>query len=366
MLTAAILLKNMPCLSFISLCMGQDTMMQENQSSTGEMIESSEGDSEKKAQGATETSALLITANEAYESDDSKTVIELCNKILEIEPENRGAWELLGKFGGWDSKLYDFDTDYILRTIKHALGLAPEEEKYDLAADIYTARKRQISLRLEAALMMPSYQGAKQTHQIMMDWKRLLAEIPYLTPGLIESEVTLCSNICTRSKMGIMPNDRLVYTSYATFNHKEPYGETFRKALASRAEKEMEREAGRLASAKKELEERMGTYRARVESGEISAAEEKELLQDELLTLRKQLADVVGMSNEKLYQQQYDELQKQLAELKPYKFFKRAEVNEQLKEVEKKLSQIKTQVETATAKIQPQIDAVEARIAELD
>ena len=82
--------------------------------------------------------------------------------------------------------------------------------------------------------------------------------------------------------------------------------------------------------------------------------------------MRKQLADVVGMSNEKLYQQQYDELQKQLAELKPYKFFKRAEVNEQLKEVEKKLSQIKTQVETATAKIQPQIDAVEARIAELD
>ena len=52
--------------------------------------------------------------------------------------------------------------------------------------------------------------------------------------------------------------------------------------------------------------------------------------------------------------------------MKPYKFFKRAEVNEQLKEVEKKLSQIKTQVETATAKIQPQIDAVEARIAELD
>ena len=51
--------------------------MQENQSSTGEMIESSEGDSEKKAQGATETSALLITASEAYESDDSKTVIEL-------------------------------------------------------------------------------------------------------------------------------------------------------------------------------------------------------------------------------------------------------------------------------------------------
>ena len=51
MLTTAVLLKNMPCLSFISLCMGQDTMMQENQSSTGEMIESSEGDSKEKSTG---------------------------------------------------------------------------------------------------------------------------------------------------------------------------------------------------------------------------------------------------------------------------------------------------------------------------
>ena len=165
--------------------------------------------------------------------------------------------------------------------------------------------------------------------------------------------------------MAVMPNDRLVYTSYATFNHKEPYGDTFRKALASRAEKEMEREAGRLASAKKELEERLAKYKAQVEAGEISVEEEKKLLQDEADLLRKQLSDALGMSNQKLYQQQYDELQNQLAELKPYKFFKRAEVNEQLKAVQEKLDQISSQVEATTARIQPQIDAIEARIAEI-
>lgn len=340
-------------------------MTQENQHSTGESVESSIETADKNEESPGGNSSLLAQAEQAYEADDSKTVIELCNKVLETDPENVDAWKLLGKFGGWDSKLYDFDTDYILRTIKHVIGLVPDESKYDIAADMYTARKRQISLRLEAALMMPSYQGAKQTHQIMMDWKRLLAEIPYLTPGLIESEVTLCSNICTRSKMAVMPNDRLVYTSYATFNHKEPYGDTFRKALASRAEKEMEREAGRLASAKKELEERLAKYKAQVEAGEISVEEEKELLQEEVNLLRKQLSDALGRLNQKLYQQQYDELQNQLAELKPYKFFKRAEVNEQLKAVQEKLDQISSQVEATTARIQPQIDAIEARIAEI-
>ena len=308
---------------------------------------------------------LIQKAQQAFKADDSTTVKECCAKVLESDPENSQAWELLAKFGGWDSKLYDFDTDYILRTIKHSLGQVPEEKKYDAAADIYTARKRQISLRLEAALMMPSYQGAKQTHQIMMDWKRLLAEIPYLTPGLIESEVTLCSNICTRSKMGIMPSDRLVYTAYATFNHKEPYGETFRKALATRAEREMQRETSRLSEAKKELEERLQKYKQQVADGELTPEKEKELLNEEVSVLRKQLSDAIGMSNEKLYQQQYDELQTQLANLKPYKVFKRAEVTEQIKAVSEKLDQIKTQIETNKSKIQPQIDAIEARIAEI-
>ena len=71
------------------------------------------------------------------------------------------------------------------------------------------------------------------------------------------------------------------------------------------------------------------------------------------------------MSNRKLYQQQCDELEYQLANLKPYKFFKRNEINEQLKAVHEKLDQIDAQVEAAKGKIQPQIDAIEERIAEI-
>lgn len=301
----------------------------------------------------------------AFEADDSKAVNEYCRQIIDVDPENLEAWKLLAKVDGWDSKLYDFDTDRILRSIKHYLGLIPEQMHYEEAAEIYTVRKRQISLRLEAALMMPSYQGAKQTHQIMMDWKRLLAEIPYLTPSLIKSEVTLCENICTRSKMAFMPNDRLVYTAYATFNRKEPYGETFRKALLSRVEREMQREAQKVSETQKDLEQKLQSYKQKVAAGEITVEEEKDLLKSDLEALRNQLIETSSMSDEKLFQQQYDELQSQLATMKPYKIFKRAELQERIKAVNEKLSQIRTQNESAKAQIQPQIDMIEAKLREI-
>ena len=98
--------------------------------------------SQSREDQAGEISLYINQALDAYKDDDSATVTECCNKVLAIDPENEEAWKLLALFGGWDAKLYDFDTGYILRTINHALGLTPENEKYDVAADIYTARKR--------------------------------------------------------------------------------------------------------------------------------------------------------------------------------------------------------------------------------
>ena len=54
-----------------------------------------------------------------------------------------------------------------------------------------------------------------------------------------------------------------------------------------------------------------------------------------------------------------------MANLKPYKFFKRNEITDQLKAVREKLDQIDAQIEAAKSKIQPQIDAIEERIAEI-
>ena len=310
-------------------------------------------------------SELLDKAHAAYEADDSQAVADYVEQVLDLDAENVEAWLLRAKFGYWHSKMFDFDPGSIIRSINHALGLIPEADRYAVATDIYTARKRQISLRLEAAIMMPSYQGAKQTHAVMMDWKRLLAEIPYLTPTLIQSEVTLCENICTRSKLGVMPSDRLVYTAYATFNHKESYGESFRKVLLTRAKREQKHEMELLAQAQEKTKQRLSDIAAQRDRGEISAAEEKALLEGEIAALQGELARAEGMSDKKLYQQRLEELQDMRSKLKPYKLLRKRELDEQISEVQQKLSEVDAPLEVTLRSLQSQIDTIQERLATL-
>ena len=70
-------------------------MTQENQSLSGEIVDSQGSGTNNEVSSSKETSMLIKKANEAYEADDSKTVIDLCNKVLEDDPENAEAWELL-------------------------------------------------------------------------------------------------------------------------------------------------------------------------------------------------------------------------------------------------------------------------------
>ena len=96
----------------------------------------------------------------------------------------------------------------------------------------------------------------KQLHGTMGEWQRLLVEIPYLTVNLLESEVELVDNLCKRSKLGMMPAERLVYTAYASLNKKESYGETFRKALAGRLSKEQEEQGAQIEQMLEQATER--------------------------------------------------------------------------------------------------------------
>ncbi len=307
----------------------------------------------------------LAQAHKAYEDNDSKAVVEHCEAILKIDPENKECWILLAKFGGWDSKLFDFDTGTIIRSIKHALSLADEEERYPLASEIYTARKKQISERMEEAMMMPSYTSIKLMHQIMIDWKRLLTDIPYLTRDLLESEIVLCNNLCTRSKMGIMPADRVVYTAYATFNGKESYGEMFRKALENRLQAEEQRENQASKELQKEVEQRLAQYKEQVEKGRLTLKEEKALLEKEIDTLNKEITRIVNMSNKSSYEQQVDELEKQLGALKPYKIMRRKTIETQLAEVRDKLKQIDAQIESSTRALRTQAEMLQSRLNEI-
>lgn len=319
-------------------------------------------DSEEKQDA--EVGALLAQAREAYEADDSAAVSQLCDQVLAADPENPGAWSLLARFGGWDSKMLDFDLDLALKAAYRALNLVPDERRYEEASDIYAARKRQISARLEAALLMPSYTGAKEVHAIMMDWERLLRELPDLSPELIESEVTLCTNLCLRSKMGIMPSDRLVYTAYASFNGKEPYGETFRRALAARIGERDKQDAEAAAAAQKRAEEKLSSYEERRASGDLTADAEKSLIKNDIAELIRDKNDVEGRSGKRAFLDQMAELKRQRAALKPYKFFQKKEIDQQIAALETKVAQIDEQVARESAALQAQIEVFQARLAD--
>lgn len=310
--------------------------------------------------------ALVITeAQKAYDAGDSRAFALAIEQALSIDSESPQAWDLRAKFGGWDSKMLELNLEQALRDIAHALDLVPESRRYDAASEIYVARKKQVAEQLEAAMMMPSYMGAKNLHAIMMDWKRLLVEMPYLTPGLIEGEITLCDNLCLRSKMGVMPNDRLVYTAYATFNKKEPYGETFRKALTSRIDRERVEAMGQLAALQERLDTRQSERHAARVSGELSPEEERSQIERDIAELNEALQTLEGLSDLALYQSQITEMERTLASLKLYKVFKRRELEGQIAALRLQVEEASAQLAESKAPLEARIDALRGCIEEI-
>ena len=308
---------------------------------------------------------LLAQAQAAYENDDSQSVANLCREVLDADPDNAQAWLLLAKFGGWDSKLYGFDVGFAIDAAKHALELVPETTRHDAAADIYTARKRQIGKILESEMMMPSYTAAKQLHGTMGEWQRLLVEIPYLTVNLLESEVELVDNLCKRSKLGMMPAERLVYTAYASLNKKESYGETFRKALAGRLSKEQEEQGARIEQMLEQATERNAELEKLATGATLPPAELKSLLEAELENLDRDIATIADLSNKTLYDQQLEELERQLATVKPYKIFRRQELTGRITETKEKIAQVDAGFKAKVAPLRSYEQALRARISGL-
>ena len=311
-----------------------------------------------------EIPALLEQAREAYEADDSKAVADLCRQVTELDPDNAEAWDLLAKFGGWDSKLYHFDIDFAIESAEHALSLIPENQRYDAASEIYTARKRQIAKILESEMMMPSYTAAKQLHGTMMEWKRLLQETPYLSVSLLEGEVALCENLCLRSRVGIMPGDRLVYTAYASLNHKETYGETFRKALTARLQREQARQEEQTAAVLKQADERFAALEQTLADAQMDPAERKRLLEGELSTLNEEMAGIADQTNKAVYELQLQELEGQLAALKPLKIFKRQELSGQIAATKEKIAEVQASIDAAVAPLRAHAEAIQQLLGE--
>lgn len=243
---------------------------------------------------------------------------------------------LQAKTGYWDPKLFTLDVPAAITAAHVACSQIEETEWFQVGTDIYMERKKQIAHQLEAALMMPSYTGAKQLHEVMQAWLAFLMELPCLNASLIESEIILCTNLCTRSKMGFMPNDRLVYTAYTTLNNKESYGDMFKRLLQPRLEQQKSYERHLQEEAQAHIELLLDT----VSSQHLSSQERAEQDAYYHALLENDIAKLVNVTNRNYYQQQINELIEQFEKLKPYKIKQRRTVTTRIDALEKKIREI--------------------------
>lgn len=306
--------------------------------------------------------SLIAQAEQADAAQDSPGVLAACNAILETDPDNDAAWYWLAIHSGWDAKSYETNMDDALAAIRQYLSLLPESQRFEAASQIYFARKQQISGRVESAMLMPSITSSKHVHEAMMDWKRYLAEIPNLSPSVIEGEATLCDNLCLRSKMAIMPGERMIYTAYASFNGKVPYGEEFRSVLEAR--KAEESQLRWMESVQETLSNLEARYQALMASS-ISQEEEIAFLTEALAILDNERKKVLGLSDKSFHENHRAELQGYLQSLKPYKLLKRKEVQDQIGAIDQKLAQIDESIQVVLEPIDTQIQRYQLRLQSL-
>ncbi len=303
---------------------------------------------------------LLVKARALVEEGSFEEAASACQAAIELEPENAAAWQLLARYGGWDSRQAELDVGFVLDASKKAVKLTPEGQRSEEAAAEYTERKKQISEELEAIMMMPSYMGAKKLHAFMMDWLRLLKGFPELPPAVIEGEVTLVGNICQRSRLAVMPNDRLVYTAYATFNKKEPYGETFKRELQARVDVERARKEHDLGAVQERVAAHLG------KPGMLSAEAELERLHADKLALQDAKASIIGLSGVKGYEDELAQVQAKLQAMNVLKLFKKRELQERMAGLSEKIAQLNAENEERMASMDALLAKVDKRIGELD
>lgn len=238
----------------------------------------------------------------------------------------------VSRSSGWDEEACALDFEDAISAIQRTIALLPGYLRPRVSAEIYVERKRQIAAMIAADFLLPSYSGAKKMHATMLGWEQLLERTPGLSARLLEEEIDLCKSLCRRSKLGIMPNERLVYLAYMQCNGKTSYGDMFQRRLdpilkdQEHYEREIETEAGELA-------------RALVASGteaDQSVAQRKRLAElQEMIESFKGIPPCVA---------QIEELQRQLSELKPYHFGRRRLIEKRIAELERSIASAKVEI----------------------
>lgn len=224
-------------------------------------------------------------------------------------------WDvILAQQDGWNEQACELDVEVAVQAAMRAIDASPEHLRFRRGTDIYLARKKQLATILESDLMLPSYSGAKRLHATMQTWCHLLEQLPALNAHLIEDEITLCENLCSKSKKGFMPNDRLVYVAYSQCNNKVSYGATFAQRLQTRLTQQKAYER----NLKQEIADHVRALACTLSQAESRAALTSEQAHELLANTAHWEEMLIGLTSRHLYQAQIEELRQQASLTKPY------------------------------------------------
>lgn len=308
-----------------------------------------------------ELEAHLAAAKAAYDASDSEAFAPECQAAIDLDPENPEAWRYLAEFGAWDAKYFKLDIDSAIDAIQHAFRLTDESKHFELASRVYDARKRQIAYMLDEAMLNLTTKGSSRIHEIMQCWLRFLSEIPSLSPEIIEGEINLCENLCKRSRIGIMPTDRMVYTAYMDHNGKETYGKTFRRALEGRLQHEQAEQEAALeeahANAKAALD--AATEHLNADSPELS------LLQADATALQEAIDSLRSFTRRGLFEKQIEQLETQKQKLSGFQLMKSRAIAGRIASTKREIAKIDKDLKGEVGPLEEKLAEVREKIQKL-
>ncbi len=301
----------------------------------------------------------LDMAKAAFDGEDIEGVVSYCDRILEIDRDNCEAWVLKAKVAGWGSTLSNIKIPQAITAAKRAINLAPEQNKYEVAAEVYLFIKSQIVALIQIAHRMPGVSGTQYIQKIMLQWQSTLVDMPYLSADLIESEIEDCKNLCQNSKSAFAPSARLIYSAYFALNHNQSYDVMFKNALSAKIETEHAKETQLKA-------DRMNAYWKEHAEEKEALEVEKASLSNQVDSLNKEIKTLPEVKNVEKIQNEIDDLNKEKNALGLFKLKEKKAVQENIDKLSEKLSSAKSLKNKTTEPLLKKIENHKNRIKEIE
>lgn len=306
-------------------------------------------------------------AQSAYDSQDYEGAVGYYDRILEIDANNFEAWRLKTKAAAEGSTIQNYKEKIPSAIIaaKRAVELAPDINKYEISANLYSEIKSQIQSVFKKAkptLHNISLEEAFDfVHNIMVQWQSALLDIPCLGKSLMESEINDCEKLESDSATA-----NLFRGASMLKNKNNRYYATIRTALSEKIKMEGAREEEFKANAKAAADSKRAAYWNAHADEKMALDQRKAEAEAKKVALEAELEALPELARKKEINEKIATLRSEQERLGLFKMKEKKALQAKIDEMKTSLLTIEKSLAEKTSPIQEKIDAEKAIIAEVD